>query len=288
MLDISSLLARFHRVLVEEIREKRPEYLDGPFTVAEIYQQLVPYGSHRDRLGVEMNGDYEDLLLRLLAGEGGYLRLESDAARSRLGAEVESTHPDTGIYREFAAADVRLEPGPLEEVAHAASGTSEARDGSEPAAAPDPGASSYVGSADGELWEPADQVASDEPAGASFAGPPRNGEEEPPPRTDTPREAPTTRDAALAEEPAPDGAEAEPVRAPSDPDGGAPPAVEEENAAPPTTCPWCREGLPHRSTLNYCPFCGADVRVVPCPSCGEALERNWRYCIACGAEVEGE
>jgi len=109
MLDTPALLARFHRVLVDEIREKRPEYLDGPFTVAEIYQQLVPYGSHRDRIGVEMNGDYEDLLLRLLAGEGGYLRLESDAARSRLRSELDSAHPDTGIYREFAAADVRLE-----------------------------------------------------------------------------------------------------------------------------------------------------------------------------------
>ena len=57
---MSDVLARFHQALVEEIRSQRPEYLDGPFTVAEIYQNLVPYGSHRDRIGVEMNGDYED------------------------------------------------------------------------------------------------------------------------------------------------------------------------------------------------------------------------------------
>jgi hypothetical protein len=51
------------------------------------------------------------------------------------------------------------------------------------------------------------------------------------------------------------------------------------------TCPWCRAVLPPRENLNYCPFCGTDVNVVPCPSCGEALEPEWRFCIACGAEV---
>ena len=51
------VLARFYQILVEEIRSQRPDYLTGPFTVAEIYQRLVPYGSHRDRIGVDMNGD---------------------------------------------------------------------------------------------------------------------------------------------------------------------------------------------------------------------------------------
>jgi hypothetical protein len=65
------ILERFHRALIEEIQTQRPEYLTSPFTVAEIYQNLVPYGSHRERIGVEMNGDYEEALIRLLAGEGG-------------------------------------------------------------------------------------------------------------------------------------------------------------------------------------------------------------------------
>ena len=107
------LLARFHRTLVEEIRAQRPEYLEGPFTVAEIYQNLVPYGTHRDRLGVEMNGDYEDALLRLLSGEGGYLVLESEAALRALRAEMESPNPNTGLYREYAAVDVHLDPSQL-------------------------------------------------------------------------------------------------------------------------------------------------------------------------------
>ncbi len=107
------VLTSFHRVLVEEIRNKRPEYLKGPFTVAEIYQDLVPYPTHRDRIGVEMNGDYEDALIRLLAGEGGYLTLESEHALKQLRSELQSKNPNTGVYREYAAVDVRLAPAGL-------------------------------------------------------------------------------------------------------------------------------------------------------------------------------
>ena len=52
-------------------------------------------------------------------------------------------------------------------------------------------------------------------------------------------------------------------------------------------CPWCRAELPARPKLNFCPFCGTDVHVVPCPGCGEELDPEWRFCIACGTEVRG-
>jgi hypothetical protein len=100
----------FIRVLLEEIERTAPHSGDEPFTVAEIYQSLIPYRTHRDRLGVEMNGDYEDTLLRLLAGEGDFLILESQAARDRIRKELSQSNPNTGIYREFAAVGVRLNP----------------------------------------------------------------------------------------------------------------------------------------------------------------------------------
>lgn len=106
----NEVLESFHRVLVEEITAKRPEYLKGPFTVAEIYQDLVPYPTHRDRIGVEMNGDYEDALIRMLAGEGGYLALESEHALREIRSELQTSNPNTGVYREYAAVDVRLNP----------------------------------------------------------------------------------------------------------------------------------------------------------------------------------
>ena len=55
--DRSNALARFHRTLVEEIVRTRPAYLREPFTVAEIYQNLVPYRTHRDRIGVDMSAE---------------------------------------------------------------------------------------------------------------------------------------------------------------------------------------------------------------------------------------
>ena len=111
MSDSGDVLERFFEALVQEITVSRPEYLTGPFTVAEIYQDIVPYRSHRDLIGVEMSGDYEDVLIRLLCGEGNYLLLDSAVAREEMQKELAGPNPDTTLFREFAAVDVRLDPG---------------------------------------------------------------------------------------------------------------------------------------------------------------------------------
>jgi hypothetical protein len=56
----------------------------------------------------------------------------------------------------------------------------------------------------------------------------------------------------------------------------------------PENCRWCREELPKKAALRFCPFCGTDVNLVPCQSCGEELEPSWRFCIACGTHVVTE
>lgn len=225
---VSERIRRFHQVLVEQIRRTRPEYLEGQFTVAEVYQQLVPYGVHRDSLGLEMNGDYEDVLLRLLAGEGQYLVLESEHARERLRSELESADPDTAIFREFAAVDVRLNQAltPPEEDS---------------------------------------EVASSAIDGPEVTGPPAK-------EATVPEDDSTSGDDAGEAAVAPDAPE------PATPESGA-------EGDGPSTCSWCREELPDRPKLNFCPFCGTDVRVVPCPNCGEALEPRWLFCIGCGSGV---
>ncbi|HSM61224.1 MAG TPA: zinc ribbon domain-containing protein [Longimicrobiales bacterium] len=215
MIGGQEVLERFHRTLVGEIAAKRPEYLHGPFTVAEIYQDLVPYGTHRDDIGVDMNGDYEHALVRILSGEGGFLILESEPALRALREELKSSNPDTSIYREFAAVDVRLNPA--------------------------------AASASTDAWR-----------NGGAAG---HAVEEPPIEDLVP-----VGDLA----PSDGSASSEPAAAPAS-----------------TTCPWCRADLPQRASLRYCPFCGTDVNVVPCPGCGEELEPDWRFCIACGTEVGG-
>ena len=57
-----------------------------------------------------MNGDYEEALLRMLSGEGDCLLLDSAAARQEMQKELASPNPNTGLFREFAAVDVRLHP----------------------------------------------------------------------------------------------------------------------------------------------------------------------------------
>lgn len=218
--ETGEVVERMFRVLVEEIRERRPELLEGAFTVAEIYQELVPYRSHRDRIGVEINGDYEHALLRLLAGDGDYLVVQSDAARRELRKELESVNPDTGIYREFAAVEVRIDPDRLE-------------------ALPGPGIPEPESAAGLRDREP--------------EGPASDGD-------------PPSPDVVVEEEP---GGEGETVA----------------EAGAPEDCRWCRESLPERSDLSFCPFCGARVDVVPCPDCGAEIEEEWRFCVACGTEV---
>lgn len=222
----TEVLDSFHRVLLEEIRAKRPEYLRGPFTVAEIYQDLVPYPTHRDRIGVEMNGDYEDALIRLLAGEGGYLLLDSDHALRDLRTELQSRNPNTGIYREFAAVDVRLNPALVES--------------SDAETAP-------VGVASG---------------GAAPRGP-----------------AAPDSEAVLPVQPLGGAPDAGGVGAPAAAAASGPAAPGAEEA-----CRWCRAPLPLRDDLNFCPFCGTDVRSVPCPGCGAEIQPEWRFCISCGSE----
>jgi len=226
----SERLARFHDVLVDELRRTRPGRLDEPFTVADIYQQLVPYSTHRDRLGIEMNADYEDVLLRLLAGEGDFLEVESGHARERLAKEVRSSNPDTGLFREYAAVDVHLNEARVPE--------------------PPPEDRASI---------PVDEL------------------------------APTPDPGELDLQPA-DGEDAADVR---DPFAGTPTptagadgdALPDETDELPEACPWCREELPTRANLTYCPFCGTDVRLQPCVKCGETLEPGWLFCIACGTEV---
>ena len=99
---MSDELDRLFEILVESLhREAR---LAVPFPANELHERLVPYRSSRSRLRVATYEDYEMAVLRLLAGERDYLRLEPDTARAALQAEVTSVNPDTGFFRNFGEA----------------------------------------------------------------------------------------------------------------------------------------------------------------------------------------
>lgn len=79
-----------------------------PFPAAEIYERLVPYRSNRSRLHVATHQDYEMAVLRLLAGERGYVRLEPDNVREAMRNEAQSVHPDPAYFRSFPDAQVMV------------------------------------------------------------------------------------------------------------------------------------------------------------------------------------
>lgn len=259
------VLERFHRALIEEIRSQRPEYLQSPFTVAEIYQNLVPYGSHRDRIGVEMNGDYEDALVRLLAGEGEYLVLDSEPALRNLRAELKRPSPNTGVYREFAAVDVRLnrERIDLTMVVERDEVADEVEDADEAATHDDP----YTDDVP-SLFGSARDIGIVPPGVDIFASAEGNEEKSP----DKGDESGEEDDWAA-------------TRPPLEPEYVDPSRRSDAMTGVDGVCHWCRAELPKRDNLNFCPFCGTDVGLLPCPGCGEAVEPGWRFCAACGTEA---
>jgi hypothetical protein len=238
-------LQRFFHALVEALSERSPSDLERPFTVAEIYQDLVPYRTHRDQLGVEMNGDYEHALLRLLAGEGGYLALESEHALRDIRDELGEKSPNTTLYRDYAAVDVKIEPAVLNAVG-----------GRIEEVTPEPSEAEVLQAEDVE----------DEAGTPPSAAPIEAEVDEVEPTEVEPAEV-----VVAVEEPAPVFEAAAPAPTANGSDDG--------------HCAWCRSDLPTGRTVLYCPYCGQDQSLLPCRSCGEALESDWRFCITCGAQA---
>jgi hypothetical protein len=276
MSQSGDVLERFLEALVQQITATRPEYLTGPFTVAEIYQDLVPYRSYRNLIGVEMNGDYEDALLRMLSGEGGYLVLDSEVARREMQAELASPNPNTALFHQFAAVDVRLHPsrvpvgaatGPRVQAKASAADTNEAEVAR--TRADEPGA------------EVEAEVEAVGPSAEPVAANPGEAQPNWPSRPEPERSIEDGVVGHIKTASAPPLASVE-AGAPDGPD-----STHAESADAITVCHWCREDLPARGSIHFCPFCGSDLHPSPCRECGEAMEARWQFCVSCGAGVRG-
>lgn len=105
-------LDRVFQRLVHSIRQRHPEYVTMPFTVQELYEDLIPYRHHRRELGIETNQDYEAAISRLLAGERGYLQGDL-TMQEKLAVNLTEKVPDTGAFRDYANSKVNLAPQAL-------------------------------------------------------------------------------------------------------------------------------------------------------------------------------
>jgi hypothetical protein len=90
-----------------------------PFPAAEVYERLVPYRSNRSHLNVATHQDYEMAVLRLLAGERGYVQLEPENVREAMQREIATINPDPAYFRSFPDAQVMVNGRAAERVLHA-------------------------------------------------------------------------------------------------------------------------------------------------------------------------
>lgn len=94
-------LERFFRRLVSNLASSDPARLHRPLPLREVYQSIMPYRTNRRALGLDTSEDYELVLLRLAAGEGGFARTEPEGARANFAREARSTHPDLEVLHRF-------------------------------------------------------------------------------------------------------------------------------------------------------------------------------------------
>jgi hypothetical protein len=107
-------LERFFRRLVANLASNDPARLHQPLPLDEIQGSILPYRSNRRALGLESSEEYELLLLRLCAGEAGFVHTEPEEVREHFAEELRSPNPDLEVLHRFENVLVSLRTAPLE------------------------------------------------------------------------------------------------------------------------------------------------------------------------------
>ena len=102
-------LERLFRQIVRNLSGTDPGRLRRPLPLSDIRDHIVPYRTNRRQLDLESSEDYELVLLRLCAGEGGFARIEPAEVRVEFEIEIASSNPDLGILHRHESALVTLE-----------------------------------------------------------------------------------------------------------------------------------------------------------------------------------
>jgi hypothetical protein len=103
-------LERFFAQLVRNLAALNPARLRQPLTLAEIRESIIPYRANRRTLELESSEDYELIVMRLCAGEGGFAITEPEEAHADFVREIGSPNPDLTIVEKHRKAVVGLDP----------------------------------------------------------------------------------------------------------------------------------------------------------------------------------
>lgn len=103
-------LERFFRRIVCNLAAMDAGRLRLALPLADVPMSIVPYRSNRRALQVETSEEYEMVLLRLCAGEGGFILTEPEEVRRKFESEARSTNPDLEIIHRFENVLLTLHP----------------------------------------------------------------------------------------------------------------------------------------------------------------------------------
>jgi hypothetical protein len=258
-------LTRFARRLVEQLNTSS-EGVHRAIPVAALRETVIPYRKHRRALGVESVEDYETLLVRLVAGERGYLKTVPAAAAERCRSELAQATPDLAVLDEVAGATVQITS-----MIGGVSGTGE--DGGD-------GEDSEVGEV--SVINAVSPVMPVSPAGEGTPGNEVRATRgfkgatggRTPSSTPIPPAAPST--APTPSTPVPMTTQSATQSAASSP----------SPVSTPSTCQHCDHAIPAGRQVVFCPWCGQRLIPFTCARCNTELDSEWRHCITCGAEVK--
>ena len=106
-------LERFFRRLVGNLASTDPARLHRPIPLDDVRHAIVPYRTNRRALALDTSEDYELVLLRLCAGEGGFVRAEPEEARARFAEELAGPNPDLEVLGALENVVLTLRSEPL-------------------------------------------------------------------------------------------------------------------------------------------------------------------------------
>ncbi|HEU4648991.1 MAG TPA: zinc ribbon domain-containing protein [Gemmatimonadales bacterium] len=253
-------LERLFSHLVRTLAAADPARLTAPLSIADIQFGIIPYRTHRRALAIDSSEDYEALLLRLCAGEGGLAHTEPPELQARFGQEVHSSNPDLRLLREHGDALVSLSSVAVRRVL-----TADPHDGYAPPPPPQPP-------------QPVERVANPDATPVETLRP--DGL-----HTAHPVDLALEGERRLELELPADGEmlPLDEVRAGTpELDGAA--AADAADAGP--MCLYCGGTLPVGRQVNFCPHCGQSQTALRCPECQNEVELGWRHCVSCGAPIE--
>jgi hypothetical protein len=239
-------LERLFRRLVDNLIAIDPARLHRPIALGDLLASVIPYRTNRRSLSIDSAEDYDMLVLRLCAGEGGFVRVMSEDIAQVFRDQLTSPNPDLDVLREHAKAELVLGTEPL---AHA------------------------LGPGPDEAYAPPEEEVLEVP-------PPPHAPAEPVP--EIPLES--VRRVPFSAEPAatPPPIMPPPPRITAEPEPKRAPRLLRDSGQ---RCSFCGGRLPAGRTVNFCPHCGQNQSFTRCPECQSELELGWRHCVSCGHAV---